>query len=232
MAIRPIFIPQKEYIGVLIKDVEFEYFGGFSIAQKQRSIRSLHRNAELVGACSILEVSTKSEVDTGRELSAFNLKSKTIKKVIEFSVERAFQGSKVFQNGGPYTDLFHKESIKAKKDERIRNSGELVEFKFFSYIFDINPPTFFYDWLYINTLLKNSELISKVKKFEAFTDIEFNPKRSINCQAYSLALFLSLLANNVKIEILKDPKAMYEIVKDEYEKRWGLVFDDEVVKTT
>ena len=54
------------------------------------------------------------------------------------------------------------------------------------------PPTFFYDWLYINALIKNENLIKQVLKYDCFSDIEFNEKKLINCQAYSVALFVSM----------------------------------------
>jgi len=229
MANRPIFVPQKESIGVKILDVEFEYFSGFSIDQKRKSINSLHQRAQLTGIKNILEVSTKSEVELGRELSAFNLKTRTLKRNIEFTVENAFQGSKVFQFGGPYIDLYQGDSLQAKKDERIKNSGALVEFRFFNYIFKLNPPTLFYDWLYINTLMKNPDFINKLRDYEAYSDIEFNPKRSINCQAYSLALFYSIMINDIELARLKDPLFMYEIAKEEYVNRWGMNFSHDVV---
>ena len=34
-------------------------------------------------------------------------------------------------------------------------------------------------------------------QYQAFTDIEFNPEKSLNCQAYSAALYLSMIKNNI-----------------------------------
>ena len=39
--------------------------------------------------------------------------------------------------------------------------------------------------------------------FNAFTDIEFNPKRSINCQAYTVALYKSLAVRGELEDCLK-----------------------------
>lgn len=47
-----------------------------------------------------------------------------------FSVETAFQGSKVFEKGGPYVDLLNGTSRDAKKDMRLKESGNLIEFLF------------------------------------------------------------------------------------------------------
>ena len=193
MASRPIFVASLNTLEVKTCNVEFKWFPGYSVTQKQKSIEDLHRQGKLRGIDDILEVSSKSPVELGVKLSAFNLKAKTQKYDKEFSVETAFQGSKVFQHGGPYTDLIFADSRAAKKDSRIKNSGPLVRFDFFGYSFKLKPRTMFYDWLYINTLLKNKDLIDELMSYTAFTDIEFNPQKSINCQAFSLALFRSLM---------------------------------------
>jgi hypothetical protein len=222
MASRLIFIALENEIGVKIVQIKFEYFTGFSIAQKQKSIISLHQNAEKEGYKNILEASTKSLDELGVMLSAFNLSTKTQKKNYEFSVERAFQSSKVFEDGGPYIDILHKTSKEAKMDERLRNSGKLLKFRFYNYTFDINPPTYFYDWLYINTLIKNTNLIEKIRKYKIFSDIEFNHEKSTNCQAYSLALFKSLLNNNISMIELKNPEYFLKYTNNEYNKRWNV----------
>ena len=38
----------------------------------------------------------------------------------------------------------------------------------------------------------NPELADQLMAFDAFTDIEFNPNRQINCQAAAAALYVSL----------------------------------------
>lgn len=40
--------------------------------------------------------------------------------------------------------------------------------------------------------MENKHLILEILKFKAFTDITFNPKKSFNCQARSVAMFVSL----------------------------------------
>ena len=196
MAERPVFIPtpMAETL-VATKSVVFKWFPGMSTSQKQKSIESLHSAAQdsIPQAHKILEVSSKSKEDLGVALSAFNLKFTTLKHNLTLSVECAFQGSKVFELGGPYKDIFGLSSREAKKDERIRNSGRLIKFQFFNADWDLEPRTAFYDWLYINALKKQPKnIIDELLEYSAFTDIEFNPERSINCQAYSIALFVSL----------------------------------------
>lgn len=220
MAVRQLFIPIKNYIGVRIENIEFKYFSGFSETQKQKNIESLHFACYENGFRNILEVSTKSPVLLGRKLSAFNLTAETMVHHQKFTVEQAFQSSKVFENGGPYTDLLHKTSREAKLDVRLKSSGKLKYFELFGERYENFPPTLFYDWLYINTLSKNIELFDDLNEYCSFTDIEFNEKKSINCQAYSLALFISLRDNNVSLESLKDISVLKKICEKEYSKRW------------
>ena len=59
--------------------------------------------------------------------------------------------------------------------------------------FPLEPKTVFYDWLYINSLVAHRDWLKRLDKYDGFTDIEFNPNKSINCQAKSCALFVSLL---------------------------------------
>jgi hypothetical protein len=196
MAARPIFIPTLgTNTFVETKTVDFQWFPGMSVAQKQRSIDSLHAAAResIPSVGEILEISSKSKEALGVALSAFNLSFTTLKHNLTMSVECAFQGSKVFEHGGPFKDLFGKTSREAKLDERIKNSGRLMGFDFFNSEWKLEPRTAFYDWLYINALKKQPEsLVDKVLMYSAFTDIEFNPEKSINCQAYSASLFVSL----------------------------------------
>lgn len=173
--------------------VDFKWFPGMAASQKQKSVDSLHAAAlGLPSITNVLEVSSKSREDLGISLSAFNLSFTTLKHKRTFSVECAFQGSKVFERGGPFIDMFGMTSREAKKDERLRSSGRLIGFHFFGTDWGLEPQTAFYDWLYINALKKQSGVTEQLLKYSAFTDIEFNPERSINCQAYSVALYISL----------------------------------------
>ena len=194
MAIRPIFIvtnKKKQLVKEL--DLEFKYYNGFSLSQKVKSIESLHQSAKNKNYSNILEVSTKADNKLGWQLSAFNL-------MLEFegnkkiSLECAFQGSKVFENNIQYEDLYLTDSLSAKKNIRLKTSGKLINFKFEYVLWDLEPKTSFYDWLYIRTLYLNyRDVINEIKDYKVFTDIEFNPKKSINCQARTCAILVSLI---------------------------------------
>ena len=107
------------------KEIDFVFYSGFSITQKQKSIESLHNAIkELYYDAEILEISSKSSIELGMKLSAFNLKLDGI------ALENIFQSSKVFEYGGPYEDLLSKTPIEAKKDPRIKDSGRIIGFKY------------------------------------------------------------------------------------------------------
>lgn len=194
MAERPIFIPTIEGAALVrTRFVDFRWFPGMSVSQKQKSIDELHRAAEKIPSIDrVLEISSKSKEELGVDLSAFNLNFTTTKYKRTISVECAYQGSKVFERGGPYVDMFDKTAREAKKDDRLISSGRLIGFRFFGVDWGLEPQTAFYDWIYVNALKRKPALREGLKPYSAFTDIEFNPERSINCQAYAVALFVSL----------------------------------------
>lgn len=219
MAERKIYVPKTNKVGVDEIPVEFKWNAGLSITQKQKNIQALHNAALQQWKVSpVLEISSKSLTEEGIALSAFNLSFTTNKGRI-LTIETAFQGSKMFELAGPFVDLYDKKPIEAKKDERLRKSGKLVCFQFFNDRFELNPPTFFYDWLYINALNKNNGLRRFVLDYQAFTDIEFNPEKSWNCQAYSVALYVSLVKNGMLEKALESKEKFKEIVKDEYSRK-------------
>jgi hypothetical protein len=190
MASRPIFIPVPNYPFVDQRLVEFKWHSGMAKVQAQKSIASLHEAAAKQKISPILEISSKSANYLGVSLSAFNLMLEVRGK--KLSVECAYQGSKVFTNGGPYTDLYSASSRDAKTDERLRIAGDFVGYSFFGERFPHKPVTAFYDWLYLTALSQNLDLANKLFEFQGFSDIVFNPDKSLNCQARAAALFVAL----------------------------------------
>lgn len=214
MAQRPMYIPQfKNNLLVKTEMVDFKYHAGFTAVQKQKSIDEIHNSIrENYGFDKILEISSKSKEELGVALSAFNLMITDKNTKETYSVECAFQSSKVFENGGAYTDLLKVTSKQAKKDERLRNSGKLIGFEFHNTKWQLSPLTAFYDWLYVNALNQNVQLHDELMKYQTFTDIEFNPKKSINCQAYSIAMFIALAKRNL-LGNIRNPNDFLEFYK-------------------
>lgn len=213
MANRPVYVAKNTPPFVEIVNVDFKFYNGFSMKQKRLSINSLHDAfKENYPQMNILEISSKSENPLGVKISAFNLEFFHKDSGKSFSVESAYQAGKIFEGGGPYVDLLNKTSRKAKKDERIKNSGKLTGFKFFDEVFPLEPTTFFYDWLYINALNLNENLAEEILNFDAFTDIEFNPKKSLNCQASAAAIFVGLSRANLINDALSRKEDFLQIV--------------------
>lgn len=162
--------------------------------RRQLSMRSLHESARLLHPeARILEVSRMSDDALGERLSAFNLTCEIDNENREVAVECAFQASKVFGRSGPFLDLLHALPSDAKRDTRLRDSGPLTGFRFRGEDWPNEPATAFYDWIYINALHRRPDIASEVIQFDIFTDIAFNPEKSVNCQAGAVALYVALV---------------------------------------
>ena len=183
MAKRPAFFVHQ---GKVVSEIySFEWYSGFAVSQKQKSIKSLHnaiRKADV--NAKPLEISTKSMENIGIKLSAFNL------QIDNYTLENIFQSAKVFENGGPYLDLLDLSPKEAKRDERLHNSGSLKAFRYQNEDFPLIPKTVFYDFIYITAIKKSltAEEINTILQYNYFTDIEFNPVKSINTQAKAAAI--------------------------------------------
>ena len=59
--------------------------------------------------------------------------------------------------------------------------------------------------------MANPELAQEVREFDAFTDIEFNPAKSINCQAAAAALYVSLCRNGKLEEAMSSREAFLSL---------------------
>lgn len=215
VATRPIFTPSTSgKLLVWTHHVDFEWFSGMAKVQAQRSIASLHQNAiRQIGVGKVLEISSKSLDELGVALSAFNLMIRT-PKGREYSLECAYQSAKVFERGGPFLDLREMRSTDAKRDPRLLQHGRLIKFSIYGTDWDLQPRTAFYDWLYINALHKHPDLAEKVLTYRAFSDIAFNPERSINCQAYAAALYVSLHERGLLTSDVLQKKETYLSVID------------------
>ncbi|WP_040620638.1 DarT1-associated NADAR antitoxin family protein [Rhodovulum sp. PH10] len=218
MAERPIFIPAKDAPG-FVKEISLSipWASGFAPVQKKKNIKALHEAAAQRGFEPLLEVSTKSDVVAGQHLSAFHLKVQISKG--EIPLESAFQGSKVFERGGPYTDLYEMDPRTAKRDPRLQESGRLIRFEYEGHRFPLHPATVFYDWLYLTAIYPHREWLNnrltEKGNYAGFTDIEFNPSKSINCQARSCALFIALMQKGLLEGAIKSPESFVTMMKEQ-----------------
>lgn len=191
---------------VIRKEFEFEWNGGFAIKQKQKNIENLHASIFNDTKKKALEVSSKGTVLLGKNIGAFSLKYNGI------PLENIFQSSKKFEQGGPYRDLLLVTPKEAKQDERIRNSGDIIAFCLEDEEWPIEPKTLFYDYIYVQALIHNYGTDLNLEEYEWFTDIEFNPKKSINCQARSAAIY-KLLQMKGMFEVLSTKEKWIEFHK-------------------
>jgi hypothetical protein len=194
--------------------VAFTWVPGMAKSQVQKSIVNLHQEviARGIGE-SPLEVSTKSLDAIGVAASAMNLTIPINGQ--DVCIESVYQSSKVFEEGGPYVDLLNFSGFDAKRDERLKNSGNLLGFEFEGESWPLNTGVSFYDWLYISALNAplNSNLGKSLAAYDCFTDINYsqtqtNKKhgRSFNCQARSAAMFVSAYRLDKVKELLEDIK--------------------------
>ena len=214
MATRPVFEVTADENIFVRRDVQFKWYGGRALERLRQNIRGLHENyLAAYPDKKILEISSKSADDLGVKLSAFNLMLRD-----GVTLESAFQGSKIFEHGGPYVDIIGKPSVYAKSDGRLKKSGAIIGFRLDGKDFPNNPPTYFYNWLYVTTLAANKILADELlaRNFDAFTDIAFNPdKGKLNCQAEAAAIFVSLSRQNLLSDALADEKNFLRIVYHE-----------------
>lgn len=199
MARRPVFIPSASGPPYFVEvAVDFKWFPGMAVTRKQMSIESLHCAArDDYNIHPLLEVSSRSSDPLGRALSAFRLTLK-LGDGRETTVESAFQGSKVFSGGGPFVDLYNSDGSTARRDPRVRDSGDLIGFEFDGQPWPTAPVHGFYEWLYNLGLERSGFAHDQLETYAGFTDIEFNPKRSWNCQARAVARRQGLLRAGLK----------------------------------
>jgi hypothetical protein len=210
MTERPAFFPLYEGVGVDdTQSFKFAWNPGFAFSQKQKNVLALHEaiKAKFPG-CRPLEISSKSMEEIGVRLSAFNLSIPYAGG--RSSVESVFQASKVFESGGPFPDLYTRDSREVRDFIRGEDRGRLVAFDAHGVRWGLNPTRAFYDWIYIKFLVQNQDLAETLGEYDCFTDIEFNPKKSLNCQAYAVALYLSMLHAGVLNEALKDKESFLQ----------------------
>nr|WP_155840108.1 hypothetical protein [Hyphomonas jannaschiana] len=152
----------------------------------------LHAEASFLGFGEILEVSTKSDSELGRRLSAFRLDVEL--SGISSKIECIYQASKVFEKGGPFEEIVHLSPLEAKRYFKARKLGLIKCFSFKGQRYENLPFHAFYDWLFLRALAEHKLFLSeRLSRFDAFSDIEFNPSKSINTQARSVAIIATLI---------------------------------------
>jgi hypothetical protein len=188
--------------------ISFEYVQGLAFSQKQKNVDSLRRSILWSHPeAHVLEVSTKSRDKIGIACSAFNL------HIDGHCLESAFQAGKVFEGVGGFPEAANL-SPKEARDYVKEHCGahSLVGFHYMGHDFPLEPKTFFYDWLYVNALVQSKIDLAYAALYDTFTDIEFNEKKQVNCQARSTAIAVSLQRKGLLEQALKSPQNFLTIV--------------------
>ena len=205
MVTRPVFIPEINHVGVrVISSAPFAWNPGFSMVQKKKNVAALHSAIKQMDEnLHPLEISSRSDKCLGIRLSAFNLGVESNGRF--FSVESVYQASKVFSNGtGPFPELYAANPAEVRNRVKEHETSPLKMYKYGNDVWDLNPTRAFYDWIYCRALSKNPDLVDGLSAYNCFTDIAFNPVRAVNCQAYAVALYLSLVNCGVVKDALTD----------------------------
>jgi len=127
MAKRPVFVTKEKIPFYETLDVEFIWNRGLAKSQKQKNVKAIHEEFfRQMPEKKVLEISSKSMQEGGTRLSAFSLKKFVPELGKSLPVECVYQAGKVFEHGGPYTDLLHVTPHDAKTDERLKNSGPMI----------------------------------------------------------------------------------------------------------
>ncbi len=206
MATKLVFITQEG--SFFEEEFEYDFSPGFSIVQKRKNIQSLNESIHKKYPLSkILEVSTKSDNELGILLSAFNLKLNGI------PVESIFQSSKVSIDGIQYDFLINCSANEAKKYVKEHPLGQLKCFRYQGVEYPLFPESAFYDFIYLKALASNREMFNSLKKYDVFTDVEFNSKKSLNCQARACSIYSYLLRVNKVDDYLSSFDKFVEVYK-------------------
>ncbi|QCQ03723.1 hypothetical protein FAX13_03625 [Ligilactobacillus animalis] len=196
------------------QEIEFKWFSGFSVSQKQKSVDDLHKNfLKKHPKLRIIEISTAGSNELGTKLSAVNLNMKTTKGI--FTVEQLFQAGKSFKKSGNNLEFLKLDGREARRINKQRNSeDELIGFELFGKKFPLEPKTLFYNWLYLCALKQHKDLQKALLDYSAFTDIYAAPDYTLNTQAEACALYVSLCKQNLWTKAMLNVQNFKEVVYD------------------
>lgn len=177
------------------KPISFVWQGWQTPEEKRANVAALHEEAARLGIAPVLDISTKSLCPLGRRLSPFNLRCSLDLEgqQIQTSFESLWNGSKIFENGGPFPALYALPPWESLKDPRnsSRVNGRILGVRVEG---ETYPQRAGYDFLYISTAA--SEMTEadweELSTFQGFTEITLNPAHSRTCQANSAALMAEL----------------------------------------
>lgn len=217
MVARILYVPTRGEAGKLVEEitVEFPWQGWQTPEQKRANVETLHAGAKALGVTPVLEISTKSPQSLGQRLSPFNLRcGVTVNgRMLETSFESLWNGSKVFEKGGPFPELFELapwESLKDPRNSRRVNGkilGVHLEEKKYPHLAG-------YDFLYISAAhpVLTEKDWQTLFNFGGFTEVTLNPDHADTCQAGSVALMVELKRRGLLERVLESFEMFEDLV--------------------
>ena len=156
-------------------------------------IHEIAKNLNLTSK-EVLEIANTLKIEAKSHMSGVT--EEEAKKIEENFTQKQNKEKKEKKN------MPNKEDKKkeAKKDERHKKSGKLLYFLYEGEKWPLQPKTAFYDYIYMKAVLQcfKREEIEKLFFYDWFTDIEFNPKKSINCQARSVTILTYIMKHHLE----------------------------------
>jgi hypothetical protein len=180
MATRPVFAPDLDLDQprlIIEHEVDFHWVPASTPHHERENITRLHKAAGRRNLTPLLEVSAEAGEALGAQVSAANLTVEDDRGYL-VPLEAAYQGSKVFTEG-----------------------GQLVGFRFAGLEWGLKSGTMFYDWLTVMAIHRRVKLRHTLLRFKGFTDLECHPGADSICHARSCALFVALTGKKLIDEV-------------------------------
>lgn len=214
MATRPVFVPDTDPDNpqlVHTHEVDFQWMPGRTPQQVKVNVAKLHAAAGHRKLAPLLHVSPDSDDPLGVRVSASNLAVENANSFL-IPLGAAFEGSKVFTGGGPFTDLFRKREDEIAADQRLTDSGTHIGFRFMDLEWGMKAETMFYDWLVLHAIHRHPKLASGIRRFKGFTDIDCQSGVQAACHARSCALYVAMTEKNRLQEGFEDQNMFLNIL--------------------
>lgn len=193
MAVRKVYLSLAEYPYAKEISVTFPWSNGSKHQNIQAILDTFH---DVYPEVPALEVSLASSQPEGVAAAAMKLPLHLEELGQDVPVGIVYEASKVFENGGPYTDLLQCSRQKVQKDARLQQSGRCTGYRLEGAEFSAEPhPYAFFNWLYGCALRQAPEKAEGVLKFGAFSDLNLgSSKMDRNSPARAAAVYAGLAA--------------------------------------
>ena len=206
MATRPVFVPDTDPGSPRLvheQEVDFQWLPGRTAQHKKANIAKLHAAARHRSLTPLLHVTSESDDPLGALVSVVNLAVEVDNSFL-VPLEAAFQGSRIFTGGGPFTDMFRMRLEEIAADPRLTESGKHIGFRFRNLEWGLKSGTMFYDWLVVNSIHRYPKLRSGIRRFKGFTEVDCRGGGQAVCHARSCALYVALTEKKLIDGVIQD----------------------------